>query len=116
MAKPSWHPAEPGSNIRAENISTLAPFTTVPTDPGESNCTTCGSTIHPRVAEGRAVAEQGAHPYLELVGTTLGERYQILSLRGARSKSGISAVTRRMPPARARQGPGKSHPAASSCW
>ena len=54
----------------------------LPTDPGESNCTTCGSAIHPRVAEGRAVAEQGPHPYLELVGTTLGERYQILSLRG----------------------------------
>ncbi len=54
----------------------------LPTDPGESNCTTCGSAIHPRVAEGRAVAEQGPHPYVELVGTTLGERYQILSLRG----------------------------------
>ncbi|MBA2593558.1 MAG: protein kinase [Gammaproteobacteria bacterium] len=54
----------------------------LPTDPGESNCTTCGSAIHPRVAEGRAVAEQGWHPYFELVGTTLGERYQILSLRG----------------------------------
>ena len=54
----------------------------LPTDPGESNCTTCGSAIHPRIAEGRAVAEQGRHPYLELVGTTLSERYQILNVRG----------------------------------
>jgi hypothetical protein len=54
----------------------------LPTDAGDGICTTCGSAIHPRVAEGQAVARQDRHPYLELVGTTLGERYQILSLLG----------------------------------
>jgi serine/threonine protein kinase len=54
----------------------------LPTDAGEGICATCGSAIHPRVAQGGAVAEQNRHPYLKLVGTTLGERYQILSLLG----------------------------------
>ena len=54
----------------------------LPTEAGDGICATCGSAIHPRVAEGRAVAEQARHPYIALVGTTLGERYQILSLRG----------------------------------